>query len=286
MEKLVPFHCEPFFNLKWLTQTSIEGELNGAVRTLVLTALFFSEYTPSWNVVYHWIRKNEEVQSGDFSPVPKGTRCSKADIPRSASGSVSFCNITPATTYNDRMAKKKTNAKWFMEQVENEQSGLKGFIRMLGVRPESVDDIAQEAFVIAYRKLTMFERGTNFGAWLRTIARNLVRNELRRQGRRRVLANDVAEFLLSRADEKSTHPSVEVEQAEQHEQRVSALRECLQKLPERSRRLVQQRYFEELSLGVIAADEETNANNVSQILFRLRAALSDCIQKQLGNIGA
>ena len=151
------------------------------------------------------------------------------------------------------MAKKKTNAKWFMEQVENEQSGLKGFIRMLGVRPESVDDIAQEAFVIAYRKLTMFERGTNFGAWLRTIARNLVRNELRRQGRRRVLANDVAEFLLSRADEKSTHPSVEVEQAEQHEQRVSALRECLQKLPERSRRLVQQRYFEELSLGVIAA---------------------------------
>ena len=60
------------------------------------------------------------------------------------------------------MAKKKTNAKWFMEQVENEQSGLKGFIRMLGVRPESVDDIAQEAFVIAYRKLTMFERGTNF----------------------------------------------------------------------------------------------------------------------------
>jgi RNA polymerase sigma-70 factor (ECF subfamily) len=184
------------------------------------------------------------------------------------------------------MPKKKTNTKWFMEQVENEQSGLKGFIRMLGVRPESVDDIAQEAFVIAYKKLEMFERGTNFGAWLRTIARNLVRNELRRQGRRRVLANDVAEFLLSRADEKSTHPSIEVEQAEQHEQQVSALRKCLQKLPARSRRLVQQRYFEQLSLGVIAADEDTNANNVSQILFRLRSALSDCIQKQLGDMGA
>ena len=46
-----------------------------------------------------------------------------------------------------------------MEQVENEQSGLKGFIRMLGVRPESVDDIAQETFVIAH-KLTMFDRTT------------------------------------------------------------------------------------------------------------------------------
>ncbi|MDA8043077.1 MAG: sigma-70 family RNA polymerase sigma factor, partial [Pirellulales bacterium] len=153
------------------------------------------------------------------------------------------------------------------------------------VTPQSADDIAQESRAIVDSTSTIFQRGTSFGAWLRTTACNLVRNELRRHGRLRVLPNDVAEILLSRADEKSTHPSVEVEQAEQHEQRVSALRECLQKLPERSRRLVQQRYFEQLSLGVIAADEETNANNVSQILFRLRSALSDCIQKQLGNIG-
>ena len=183
------------------------------------------------------------------------------------------------------MPKKSPDNDWFMRQVELEQSGLRGFIRMLGVRPESVDDLAQETFVVAYKKLTMFERGTNFGAWLRTIARNLVRNELRRQGRRRVLANEVAEFLLSRADEKASHPSAEVEQAEQREQQVAALRDCLRELPERSRRLVQQRYFEQLSLGVIAAYENTNANNVSQILFRLRAALFNCIQERLGNAG-
>ena len=61
---------------------------------------------------------------------------------------MAFCNNLSASTYNGIMPKKKSNTKWFMEQVENEQSGLKGFIRMLGVRPESVDDIAQEAFVI------------------------------------------------------------------------------------------------------------------------------------------
>lgn len=184
------------------------------------------------------------------------------------------------------MAKNPPDNDWFMKQVELEQSGLRGFIRMLGVRPESVDDIAQETFVVAYKKLTVFERGTNFGAWLRTIARNLVRNELRRQGRRRVLADEVTEFLLSRADEKATHPAAEVEQAEQREQQVAALRDCLRQLPERSRRLVQQRYFEQLSLGIIAAYENTNANNVSQILFRLRAALFNCIQERLGNAGS
>jgi RNA polymerase sigma-70 factor (ECF subfamily) len=195
-----------------------------------------------------------------------------------------FVRAKEQGTYTPGMPKKTPDNDWFMQQVELEQSGLRGFIRMLGVRPESVDDIAQETFVVAYKKLTMFERGTNFGAWLRTIARNLVRNELRRQGRRRVLANEVAEFLLSRADEKATHPSAEVEQAEQRERQVAALRDCLRELPERSRRLVQQRYFEQLSLGVIAAYENTNANNVSQILFRLRAALFNCIQERLGNV--
>jgi len=67
------------------------------------------------------------------------------------------------------MPKNTPDNDWFMQQVELEQSGLRGFIRMLGVRPESVDDIAQETFVVAYKKLAMFERGTNFGAWLRTI---------------------------------------------------------------------------------------------------------------------
>ncbi len=195
-----------------------------------------------------------------------------------------FVRAAARGTYTPGMPKKTPDNDWFMQQVELEQSGLRGFIRMLGVRPESVDDIAQETFVVAYKKLTMFERGTNFGAWLRTIARNLVRNELRRQGRRRVLANEVAEFLLSRADEKATHPSAEVEQAEQRERQVAALRDCLRELPERSRRLVQQRYFEQLSLGVIAAYENTNANNVSQILFRLRSALFNCIQERLGNV--
>lgn len=194
-----------------------------------------------------------------------------------------FCKAVSGGYITTAMAKKPPDNQWFIEQVEQQQSALKGFIRMLGVRPESVDDLAQETFVIAYKKLEMFEQGTNFGAWLRTIARNLVRNEIRRQSRRRVLATEVAEFLLDRADEKATHPAAQVEQAEQHKQRVAALRACLRKLPKRSRRIVKQRYFEQLSLGVIAGYENTNANNISQILFRLRSSLFSCMKERLGD---
>lgn len=72
------------------------------------------------------------------------------------------------------------------------------FVRSLGMRAEAADDVAQEAFVVAFGKLQTFERGTNFGAWVRTIARFLVSKELRREERRqRVLAEHVAEILLS-----------------------------------------------------------------------------------------
>ncbi len=86
---------------------------------------------------------------------------------------------------------------WFIEQVRREQAGLRAFVRTLGMRAEAVDDVAQEAFVVAFEKLQTFERGTNFGAWVRTIARFLVSKELRREERRqRVLAEHVAEMLI------------------------------------------------------------------------------------------
>jgi RNA polymerase sigma-70 factor (ECF subfamily) len=140
------------------------------------------------------------------------------------------------------------------------------------MRAEAADDVAQEAFVVAFGKLQTFERGTNFGAWVRTIARFLVSKELRREERRqRVLAKHVAEILLS---DEAPVPDDAAAQAE-------ALKRCLAELPERGRRLVQQRYSENLAPAVIASHEGRTANEVRQALFRLRAALHDCITRRL-----
>ena len=147
------------------------------------------------------------------------------------------------------------------------------FVRGLGLRAEAADDVAQEAFVVAFEKLQTFERGTNFGAWVRTIARFLVSKELRREDRRqRVLAEHVAEMLAA---------GDEVPGDDDTPARAEALKRCLAELPERGRRLVQQRYFENLAPAVIASQEGRTANEVRQALFRLRAALHDCITRRL-----
>jgi RNA polymerase sigma factor (sigma-70 family) len=45
------------------------------------------------------------------------------------------------------------------------------------------EDLVQQTFVKAFMSLDNYQTGRDFGAWLRTIARNLLRNELRRRGR-------------------------------------------------------------------------------------------------------
>ncbi|RFC46147.1 MAG: ECF subfamily [Verrucomicrobia bacterium] len=162
--------------------------------------------------------------------------------------------------------------QWFIEQVRLEQAGLRVFVRTLGLRAEAADDVAQEAFVVAFEKLQIFERGTNFGAWVRTIARFLVGKELRREDRRqRLLAEHVAEILSA---ENIPAPDDTTAKAE-------ALKLCLRELPERWRTLVQQRYFENLAPSVIASHEGRSANEIRQALFRLRSALHDCITRRI-----
>ena len=45
--------------------------------------------------------------------------------------------------------------------------------------PNDVDDLTQEVFLAAYRRLDSFRRGDDFGAWLRGIARNKLHDYFR-----------------------------------------------------------------------------------------------------------
>src|SRR5438105_2940667 len=48
---------------------------------------------------------------------------------------------------------------------------------------QKTEDLVQETFINAYQHLHRYERGRDFGAWLKEIARNQVRQEIRRSTR-------------------------------------------------------------------------------------------------------
>jgi RNA polymerase sigma-70 factor len=165
--------------------------------------------------------------------------------------------------------------KWFLDQFEREHTGLRAFIRSRGVRSEGVDDLAQEVFLISLKKLDEFDRAGDFGAWVRQIARRLIANERRKDSRRiRLLSDHVTDFLLEmeEADESSSCIGLS------REEELTALRQCLSKMPKEGRDLLHQRYFEELSPGVIGALLGKSSNQIRQTLLRLRRALLMCLK--------
>jgi RNA polymerase sigma-70 factor (ECF subfamily) len=171
---------------------------------------------------------------------------------------------------------------WFIAEVEREQSRLRAFIRSLGFRSEAVDDLAQDALVVAYERLDTFRRDDDFGAWVRGIARRLAANALRKDSRRRqILADHVTELLLSAGPEQ-LHPLAEAAA----EDRLAALKVCLEGLPQAARQLLELRYFEEIAPGAIAGRMERTAVDIRQQLFRLRRSLLQCIEGRLGPAAA
>lgn len=174
------------------------------------------------------------------------------------------------------MTKKHTrNRAAFAQFVREHQASLRSFLRVLGVKPDSVDDLAQETFLTAYRELDSFDEDRDLGKWLRGIARNLVRNEVRKTARRsRIMDGELTDHLLAEAERDASEPPFE-------ESDFRTLRDCLEQLPEKSRRLVAGRYADEWNASFLADQFQMTANAVRLALMRIRGQLKTCIEKRV-----
>ena len=150
---------------------------------------------------------------------------------------------------------------------------LRAFVRSLGVDPDWVDDVAQEAFLTAYRQWDSFDQERDFGKWLRGIAANIVRNETRKKARRqRILDTELAEILLTRyAESKERHGPLSID----------AIRQCIAELAPRSQQAVSGRYRDGLSGPQLAERLDTTAANVRQILVRVRRQVKQCVELRM-----
>jgi len=164
----------------------------------------------------------------------------------------------------------------FDSLVRTHQAGLRAYIRSLGTLDVWVDDLAQEAFLVAYRRHRHFAAGADFGCWLRGIARNLVLNERRKSARRsRLLQESIVDVLCNESEPlPSAVPTVEPV--------LHAMAECVAQLPSRSRELLQRRYAECNDAPALARTFCLSAAAVRQTLVRSRLAVRRCIEGKLG----
>lgn len=138
---------------------------------------------------------------------------------------------------------------------------------------ETCEDIAQEVFMTAYKKLASFDRTrSSFSTWLFTIARNKSLNELKKK----------KPLPISEPPEKSNphNPSDNMAKKEFYDR----LDKTLQALPSRQRQAFILAEFEKLPYTEIAQIEGTRLGTIKSRINRAKQKLRTALEDFAGDI--
>jgi RNA polymerase sigma-70 factor (ECF subfamily) len=161
--------------------------------------------------------------------------------------------------------------------VDRWERKIKGAIyRVLGSDSEA-SDLAQEAFLKAYRGLGRFKREAQFSSWLYQIALNLCRDRLRRRRARPLVSFEEL------TDQGSLRPIVagptahELVEASDLSRLVAA---AVAELPEEQREVIVLKEYQELTFTQVAEILELPVSTVKTRLYRGLGLLRNSLERQ------
>ncbi len=138
---------------------------------------------------------------------------------------------------------------------------------------EEAEEIAQDAFIKAYRSLAHFKMKSSFATWLYRIVYNTAISLVRARKKAPLSLED---FPADATDFLGINSSAEEAEAEY---RSSLVNFALQKISEEERGLIDLYYYEELSTDEIAGITGISKSNIKVRLFRARQKMIEIIEK-------
>ncbi len=168
----------------------------------------------------------------------------------------------------------------FASLVGLHHARVRGYLARWVRDAATVDDLAQEVFMAAWRNLPSFREEVPFGAWLAGIARNQALASLRAHRRRLsrdadMLAEAIAGWRIDALEADADRLSDRLQESE-------ALGICLGALSETQRELIEEHYFAQRSCAEIAVARDQGHGAVRMALMRVRQALRACLERRLG----
>ncbi len=144
--------------------------------------------------------------------------------------------------------------------------------------PTEADDLTIEAFGKAFASLHLYTPTHAFSTWLFSIATNNCVDFIRKKRLQTIYLDDMRTTTDGDAYEypipsEAGNPEEDVI----HQQRVQILREVVRTLKPRYRKLVEMRYFDELSYEEIAAALDMPLGTVKVQLFRAKELLHNIL---------
>lgn len=159
----------------------------------------------------------------------------------------------------------------FVRLLSQNASQLFGFVLVLTANRSDAEDIVQNTSVVLWEKFDTYQPGTSFIAWARRIAYLETLAARRKLSRMKTLSDDAWDVLANDA----------LAVSDEMTDRQMALGECLDKLVESDRKLLEQKYFSQLTVAEIAASQSRGDSSIYRALSRIHQQLLQCVQRAL-----
>jgi RNA polymerase sigma-70 factor, ECF subfamily len=165
--------------------------------------------------------------------------------------------------------------------VDRYQRRLLGLLQHACGSREMAEDIAQETFVRAYRKLHLYAGKSSFYTWLCRVAMNLLHSQRRRKRMETQVQRENYEVALCSAGENNAAEN----QLEQRELQ-QCVRQAIAMLDVERRAVLLLRDFEGLDYDQIADTLEIPVGTVRSRLHRARLELKSILEGRLDQLGS
>lgn len=160
----------------------------------------------------------------------------------------------------------------FLRLFTASESAVRGFVRSLLPTLNDANDVMQEVAVVLWEKFAEYESSEDFRRWAFGVAKFQVLSWRRERMRdRHVFGLETTELL---AEESERH-------AERLDAQRAALQDCLRKLPQEQRALVDSAYAPGARIDSLASHLGSTAMALYKKLHRIRLLLADCTRREL-----
>ena len=153
------------------------------------------------------------------------------------------------------------------------QKRIYNYILLLVPSIVDAEDILQETATTLWSKICEFEKGSDFAAWGKRVAHFKVLSYYQNKKKNTAIHFDQA--MIERISEYSSSLMGD------EDNRLFALRKCIQKLDERDRSVVHLRYVEDKTLQDIADGVNRTVSNIYKQFSRIHDFLLLCVRRRL-----
>jgi RNA polymerase sigma-70 factor (ECF subfamily) len=147
------------------------------------------------------------------------------------------------------------DADAFCRLIEPLQSALLRQAVMLAGDPAAAEDLVSETLVAAWTSLTRYDESCRLSTWLYSILLHRHQKSVRRARARPISLAWLPFFQADKLDRQSRDqisPESSPAEAATQKEGFARVRWCLEQLPEKQRRVVWLRFFEDASLAEVA----------------------------------